>query len=47
MSKVRDVVMLDGVYCESAPYDRQDWAGCDRTCFLFWKEAWLERVFEA
>jgi hypothetical protein len=44
MLKARNVVILDGVYCESPPDDTEDWAGCDRTCFLFWKEAWLERV---
>jgi len=42
--KVRDVVILDGVYCETPKSSLQEWAGCDRTCFLFWKEAWLERV---
>lgn len=42
--KLRDVVILDGVYCESPLSSSEAWAGCDRTCFLFWKEAWLERV---
>jgi hypothetical protein len=44
MLKLRDVVILDGVYCESEGSSNEAWAGCDRTCFLFWKEAWLERA---
>ena len=42
--KLRNVVILDGVYCEPPRGDFHDYAGCDRTCFFFWKEAWLERV---
>ncbi len=42
--KLRNVVILDGVFCEPPPNDQTDYAGCDRTCFLFWKEAWLERA---
>jgi hypothetical protein len=45
MQKLRRVVILEGVYCELPAHNRHlDWAGCDRTCFLFWKEAWLERL---
>lgn len=44
MRRVRDVVILDGAFCEGRPSDPWDYAGCDRSCFLFWKEAWLERV---
>ena len=42
--KVRDVVILEDVYCEPSVGAPVDYAGCGRTCFLFWKEAWLERV---
>jgi len=42
--RLRDVVILDEVYCEIPKNSPLEWAGCDRTCFLFWKEAWLERV---
>jgi hypothetical protein len=42
--RLRDVVILEGVFCEPGPEIAEDWAGCRRTCFLFWKEAWLERV---
>ena len=42
--KLRNVVILEDVYCELPKDFPQEYAGCDRTCFLFWKEAWLERV---
>jgi hypothetical protein len=43
MLSVRNVVLLDGVYCEPPRDGCDDFAGCERSCFLFWKEAWLER----
>ncbi len=46
MVKVKNVVLLDEVYCEPPGHIDCDWAGCDRTCFLFWKEGWLRRVAE-
>lgn len=40
--KAKDTVLLDGVVCEGRGiYGRED---CDRTCFFFWKEAWLEKI---
>lgn len=42
--KVRDVVFLDGVHCRPPKEGPWSYAGCDRMCFLFWKEAWLERL---
>lgn len=44
MLKLKDAVILDGAFCEPPKTAGVDWAGCDRSCFLFWKEAWLERV---
>ena len=44
MRRLRDAVILDGVYCEPPIEAGVAWAGCSRSCFLFWKEAWLERV---
>ena len=39
--KVKNTVLLDGVMCDGEePY------GCDRSCFHFWREAWLRRVKE-
>ena len=36
--KMKNTVLLEGVYCEGAGY------GCDRSCFFYWREAWLKRV---
>ena len=36
--KTRNTVLLEGVNCQGIGI------GCDRSCFLFWREAWLERV---
>jgi len=47
MVRIRDVVILDGVYCEKPADGEEPSSGCDRMCFLFWKEAWLERVPQA
>ena len=44
MLKLRNVVVLKTVYCEPPRGDIHEYAGCDRTCFFFWKDAWLERV---
>jgi hypothetical protein len=32
-------IFLEGVYCNGEHHQ-----GCDRTCFHFWKEAWLKRI---
>jgi len=32
-------VFLEGVYCNGERHE-----GCDRSCFHFWKEAWLKRI---
>jgi hypothetical protein len=47
MLKVRDTVILDEVFCQPPKAAGVDWAGCERSCFLFWKEAWLERIESA
>ncbi len=39
--KVKNTVLLEGVMC-----DGQGFYGCDRSCFHFWREAWLRRVKE-
>jgi len=35
-------VLLEGAICDGA--DIFDKEGCDRSCFFFWKDAWLERI---
>ena len=32
-------IFLEGVYCDGKYHD-----GCDRACFLFWREVWLRRI---
>lgn len=32
-------VILEGVFCDGSAH-----GGCDRSCFCFWREAWLKRV---
>lgn len=44
MLHLSDSVILDEVFCEPEEHVDCEYAGCQRTCFLFWKEAWLERV---
>jgi hypothetical protein len=44
MRKVKGIVLLEGATCEGRRSDPWDYAGCDRSCLLFWKEDWLERV---
>jgi len=36
--RVKNTVLLEGVVCEGAGL------GCDRCCFLYWREAWLRKV---
>ena len=36
--RMKNTVLLDNVLCDG-------WGGaCDRSCFFFWREAWLKRV---
>jgi hypothetical protein len=37
--KVKDTVLLEGAIC-----DGEEWYGCDRSCYHFWREVWLRRV---
>ncbi len=37
LRKVKNTVLLENVMCE-------DLYGCDRSCFHYWREAWLRRV---
>jgi len=42
MRKIRNVVLLEGLHCSGKiPAFRQK---CDRFCYFFWKEAWLEKI---
>ena len=36
--RLKNTVLLEGVQCQGTGI------GCDRSCYLFWREAWLKRV---
>ena len=40
VKKCNGVVILDGVMCQGT----KDFGPCDRSCFFFWREEWLERI---
>lgn len=40
VKKVRGVILLENVICNGTPA----FGKCDRCCFLFWREEWLERI---
>ncbi len=39
LRNMKNTVLLEGVMCDGAAF-----GGCDRSCFHFWREAWLRRV---
>ena len=39
LRKLKNTVLLDGCMC-----DGKDFGNCDRSCFYFWREAWLRRI---
>jgi hypothetical protein len=40
IKKCKGMVILDGVFCRGTI----DFGSCDRTCFFFWREEWLEKI---
>ncbi len=42
VKKSRGIVLLEGVFCHGTPV----FGRCDRSCHLFWREEWLERLTE-
>ena len=38
--KANGIVLLEGLICEGTI----DFGACDRSCFFFWREEWLERL---
>jgi len=40
LKKVRGVILLENVICSGTP----TFGACDRCCFLFWREEWLEKI---
>jgi hypothetical protein len=42
MVRCKKLVLLEGVYCDGSGSEATQ--GCDRMCFVFWREEWLEPV---
>lgn len=40
IKKCRGIVILEGITCEGT----RDFGDCDRSCFFFWREEWLEKI---
>ena len=40
VKKCYNLVILEGVFCNGTV----DFGICDRTCFFFWREEWLEKI---
>jgi hypothetical protein len=40
VKKTRGVILLENVICRGTPV----FGRCDRCCFLFWREEWLEKI---
>lgn len=40
VKKCNGIVILENVFCEGTA----DFGPCDRTCFFFWREEWLEKT---
>jgi hypothetical protein len=36
------IILLEGVLCQGTA----DFGSCDRSCFFFWREEWLEKIDE-
>jgi len=43
IKKTKGLVLLEGIYCKGT----KDFGPCDRSCFYFWREEWLEKIEEA
>ncbi len=40
MKKTKGIIILENVFCHGT----RDFGNCDRTCFFFWREEWLEKL---
>ena len=40
VKKASGIVLLEGVMCQGTA----EFGRCDRSCFLFWREEWLENI---
>jgi hypothetical protein len=42
VKKSRGIILLEGVMCQGTA----EFGNCDRSCFVFWREEWLEKTEE-
>ena len=42
VKRCKGIVLLEGVMCKGT----KDFGSCDRSCFYFWREEWLEKLPE-
>ena len=40
VKRVSGIVLLKGAICQGTEFPK----GCDRSCFFFWREEWLEVI---
>lgn len=40
IKKCKGIIILDGVMCQGT----KDFGACDRACYFFWREEWLEKI---
>jgi hypothetical protein len=40
MKKTRGIILLENIFCNGTAAFGQ----CDRSCFLFWREEWLQKI---
>jgi hypothetical protein len=40
VKKSKGIILLEGVTCQGTA----DFGRCDRSCFIFWREEWLEKI---
>jgi hypothetical protein len=40
VKKSKGIILLEGVMCQGTA----DFGSCDRSCFYFWREEWLEKI---
>lgn len=38
--KTKGIILLENIVCDGTPL----YGDCDRCCFLFWREEWLEKI---
>jgi hypothetical protein len=40
VKKCKGLILLEGVMCQGTT----EFGRCDRSCFMFWREEWLEKI---